>query len=354
MTKHIWQDIGSKFTSLVILGFGVLTASSALADSNSASNIVGAGASFPAPVYTKWATNYLKEAHHDLVNYQSIGSGSGVTQIKQGLVDFGASDYPLTDKELEQFNLIQIPTLVGGVVVVTNIKGLTKPLVLDGKTLADIYLGNITKWNDPRIAALNPDQELPDIFIAVLFRSDGSGTTYTFTKYLDAVSPEFHQKIGYSKAVNFPVGLGGKGNEGVAAVLPRVNGSIGYVEDGYAKILKLPTVSIKKDSGEIVSPSIESYTKALQSADWASSFSPNLTNLSAQGTWPINALTYIIVRKDSGNLAGVKKFFEYGMLNPTQQQATRELHYVPLDTDIAKKLVDTLPSQSTLTVNSKK
>lgn len=335
-----------KGKSLVLLFLGLFlcatgsTVAAANPQAGAASEVLGAGASFPAPVYSKWATEY-RTATGILVNYQSIGSGGGVKQIQRGLVDFGASDYPLTPKELQDANLYQFPALGGGIVIAVNLRELSDQLILDGATIADIYAGKITKWNDPQIAALNPTiaDKLPDIYIAVLFRSDASGTTYNFTKYLAEVSPSFKAQLGYGKAVNFPVGLGGKGNEGVAAVLPRVYGTIGYLEYGYAESLHLGTVAIKNLHGKVVRANLNTFSRALAAADW-STLSPNVNNTSDPEAWPINSLTYILVKKDSTHRQDVKNFFSFGMLD--KQEVTRSLDYVPLSTSIAKGLLDNL------------
>ncbi|WP_222985581.1 phosphate ABC transporter substrate-binding protein PstS [Psittacicella gerlachiana] len=297
--------------------------------------IVGSGASFPAPVYSKWATNFA-EQFKILVNYQSIGSGGGVKQIKASLVDFGASDYPLSQEELDQNNLFQFPALGGAIVLAVNLRELNDKIVLDGPVVADIYMGKITKWNDPRIQELNPGLQLPDLYIAVLFRSDGSGTTYNFSKYLAEVSPEFNQKYGVGKTINFPIGLGGKGNEGVAAVLPRVYGAIGYMEYGYAKTMHMGVAAMKNQYGAIVRPTEQAFEAAIQAADW-SSLTPNVSNTPSEEAWPINAITFILIHRDSPKKELLKDFFSFGMLQ--QQAETTSLMYTPFSTEVATKIL---------------
>lgn len=328
----------------LVLGLGVVAAPvyadtiSAPTKAPSNSNpIIGSGASFPAPVYAKWADLFARE-HATLINYQSIGSGGGVRQIKANLVDFGATDYPLSTKELEQYNLLQFPTLGGGIVLAINLRELNGKLVLDGHTVADIYLGKITKWNDARIQALNPNLQLPDMYIAVLFRSDGSGTTYNFSNYLSQVSPEFKEKLGVGKAINFPVGLGGKGNEGVAAVLPRVYGSIGYMEYGYAKTMKMGVAKLKNKFGNIIEPTEESFNAAIAAADWSTSLTPNVNNVDSEKAWPINAITYVLINKNTPRLAQLEQFFKFGML--TQQVQTSALLYTPFSTEVANYILN--------------
>lgn len=328
------------FAQLVILTFAVTFTSTVYADTPTntvqTSSIVGSGASFPAPVYSKWATNFANQ-FKVLVNYQSIGSGGGVRQIKASLVDFGASDYPLPQEELEANNLFQFPAIGGAIVLAINLRELNDKIVLSGPVIADIYMGKITKWNDPKIQELNPDLELPNLYIAVLFRSDGSGTTYNFSKYLSDVSPEFAKNYGVGKTINFPVGLGGKGNEGVAAVLPRVYGSIGYMEYGYAETMNMGVAAILNQEGEVVRPTEEAFSHAIGSADW-SSLTPNVNNLPDPKAWPINAITYILIHHDSPKKELLRKFFAFGMLE--QQAETQSLMYTPFSTAVAETILN--------------
>ena len=263
-------------TGLKALLAGLLIAASA--STALAQQITGAGATFPAPLYAKWADAYNK-ATGIRVNYQSVGSGAGLRQIRGKTVDFGASDMPLTDEELAKDGLIQFPTVIGGVVPVINVAGVpTRQLRLTGQLLGDIYLGKIVKWSDPAIAALNPGVKLPDVQIAVVRRADGSGTTFIFTNYLSKVNAEWKAKVGEGTAVNWPTGAGGKGNEGVAAFVQRLPNSIGYVEYAYAKQNKMPYALMQNSAGSFVAPDDESFKAAAAGADWKKSFYQILTN----------------------------------------------------------------------------
>ncbi|OOR92888.1 phosphate ABC transporter substrate-binding protein PstS [Moraxella caviae] len=299
-----------------------------------ATQITGAGASFPQPVYAKWSTDF-NAATSGKVNYQSIGSSGGIKQIIAKTVDFGASDAPMTVEELEQEGLVQFPTVIGGVVPVINVDGIEPgALKLDGETLANIYLGKITNWNDAAIAALNPDLTLPDAAITTVFRSDGSGTTFNFTDYLAKVSPEWQSSVGVDKTIKWPTtvtGAAGKGNEGVASYVNRVKNSIGYVEYAYAKQNNMSHVALKNAVGEFVQPSAESFAAA-GDIDWsqAAGFNKVLTNSETQGAWPIAAATFILVHKNPENpaqVAGVLKFFDWAFANG--DQAALDLDYVP-------------------------
>ncbi len=304
-------------------------------------NITGAGASFPQPIYAKWSADFLA-ATKGQVNYQSIGSSGGVKQIIAKTVDFGASDKPLSVEELEKEGLTQFPTVIGGVVPVVNIDGIEPgALKLDGETLAAIYLGKITKWNDPAIVALNPELKLPEENITTVFRSDGSGTTFNFTDYLTKVSPEWASAAGAENSVNWPTastGAAGKGNEGVSSYVGRIKNSIGYVEYAYAKQNKMAHVSLKNAAGEFVQPSADSFAAA-GDIDWsqAPGFNKVITNSETKGAWPIAAATFIIVHKAPANpeqVAGVLKFFDWAYTNGDQQAL--DLDYVPFsDTAVA-------------------
>ena len=298
-------------------------------------NITGAGASFPAPLYAKWAAEYAN-ATGVKVNYQSVGSGAGMKQIEAKTVDFGASDEPLTDADLKAKGLVQFPTVVGGVVPVLNVKGVAPgALVLDGKTLGDIYLGKITKWNDPALKALNPSLALPDAAIAVVRRADGSGTSFNFTNYLSKVNPEWKAKVGEGKAVNWPTGTGGKGNEGVAAFVSRLPNSIGYVEYAYVKQNNMTYTKLKNAAGNVVAPDDVSFKAAAGSADWKSSFYQILTNQAADQAWPITAATFIMMHsaQDKPEAAsGVLKFFDWAYSNGDAM--SNDLTYVPMPDDV--------------------
>lgn len=303
--------------------------------------ITGAGASFPQPIYAKWSADF-RSATNGQVNYQSIGSSGGIKQIIAKTVDFGASDAPLTQEELTKQGLMQFPTVIGGVVPVVNIDGIQAgSLKLDGETLAAIYLGKISKWNDPAITALNPDLTLPDANITTVFRSDGSGTTFNFTDYLNKVSSDWASSVGVDKAIKWPTaatGAAGKGNEGVASYVGRIKNSIGYVEYAYAKQNGMAHVSLKNAAGEFVQPSADSFAAA-GDIDWstAAGFNKVLTNSETKGAWPIAAATFILVHKNPQNpeqVAGVLKFFDWAYTNGDSQALA--LDYVPFsDTAVA-------------------
>jgi phosphate transport system substrate-binding protein len=310
-----------------------------LASSAYAVDITGAGATFPYPIYAKWAESYNVKTGVKL-NYQSIGSGGGIKQITNKTVDFGASDKPLKPEELEKAGLTQFPTVVGGVVPVVNIPGVTDgQLRLSGGVLADIFLKKITKWNDATIKALNPNLSLPDLAITVVHRSDGSGTTFVFANYLTKVSKEWNDKVGADTSVAWPTGIGGKGNEGVASYAQRIKGSIGYVEFAYAKQNNLPAVTMQNREGEFVRPSIESFQSAAKYADWekAPGFYEILTNEPGKTTWPIAGATFILMHKAQANPANateVLKFFDWGYKNGGLM--AKALDYVPMPESVVK------------------
>lgn len=306
----------------------------------SGAEITGAGASFPAPVYAKWAEAYQK-ATGNRVNYQSIGSSGGIRQIQAKTVDFGASDAPLKPEELAKDGLMQFPTVVGGVVPVVNVKGITPgQLKLNGQVLGDIYLGKITTWNDKAIAALNPGVQLPEQAIGVVRRADGSGTTFIFTNYLSKVNAEWKQKVGEGQAVQWPVGLGGKGNEGVAAFVQRVAGAIGYVEYAYAKQNKLAHASMQNSAGAYVQPDDETFKAAAAGAEWSkAAFYEILTDKPGKTSWPITGATFILVHKASDKpqqTAEVLKFFDWAYKNG--DKLASDLDYVPLPDSVVKQI----------------
>jgi phosphate transport system substrate-binding protein len=297
----------------------------------SAAELTGAGASFPAPVYTKWADAYAK-ATNNKVNYQSIGSGAGIKQITAKTVDFGASDMPLKPEELAKEGMLQFPTVIGGIVPVVNLAGV-KPgeLKLTGAILADIYLGKVTKWNDKEIKALNPSVNLPDADIAVVRRADGSGTSFVFTNYLSKVSPEWKQKVGEGTAPQWPVGLGGKGNEGVSSFVQRVPASIGYVEYAYAKQNKLIYALVQNKAKAWPLPDDTTFAAAAKGADWSNSFYEILTDEPEKDAWPITSATFILVHKvqdKPAQGAEVLKFFEWAYKSGSKLAV--DLDYVPL------------------------
>ena len=304
-----------------------------------AQDVTGAGASFPAPVYAKWADAYHK-ATGARINYQSVGSGAGIKQIKAKTVDFGASDAPLTDEELAKEGLIQFPTVIGCVVPVVNVKGIGPgQLKLTGAVLGDIYLGKVTKWNDPAIAALNPGLALPDELIAVVRRADGSGTSFLFTNYLSKVNPEWKAKVGEGTAVNWPTGAGGKGNEGVSAFVQRLPGAIGYVEYAYAKQNKMSHVLLQNKDGSFVKPDDDSFKTAAAGADWSKSFYQVLTDQPGKDAWPITGATFILMHKvqdKPANASNALKFFDWAY--GKGDKLAEDLDYVPLPAKV-KELV---------------
>jgi phosphate transport system substrate-binding protein len=306
-----------------------------------AQNVTGAGATFPAPLYAKWADAYNK-AVGVKINYQSVGSGAGMRQIRGRTVDFGASDVPLTDAELAKDGLVQFPTVMGGVVPVVNVKGISPgQLRLTGPVLADIFLGKIGKWNDPAITALNPGVPLPDAAIAVVRRADGSGTTFIFTNYLSKVSADWKARAGEGAAVNWPTGAGGKGNEGVAAFVQRLPNSIGYVEYSYAKVNKMSHVLLRNQAGNFVGPDDAAFKAAAAGASWDKSFYQILTDQPGKDAWPITGATFIMMHKAQEKPAqgsASLKFFDWAFSNG-DGMAT-ELEYVPLP-DSVKALVRT-------------
>ncbi|MBK5074630.1 phosphate ABC transporter substrate-binding protein PstS [Budviciaceae bacterium CWB-B4] len=298
------------------IAYGIATAVSLTTLSAfAAENITGAGATFPAPVYAKWADSYQKESGNN-INYQGIGSSGGVKQINANTVDFGASDAPLDDEKLAKDDLFQFPTVIGGVVLAVNVQGIKSgELTLDGKTLGDIYLGTVKKWNDPAIAKLNPGVKLPEQDIAVVRRADGSGTSFVFTSYLAKVNADWKDKVGVGSTVKWPVGLGGKGNDGIAAFVQRLPGSIGYVEYAYAKQNNLAYTKLISADGEAVSPTQQSFSAAAKGIDWSKSFAQDLTFQKGKDVWPITSTTFILVhktQKDAKRGAEVLKFFDWG------------------------------------------
>ncbi len=308
-----------------------MTAVVGFAGAAGAQEITGAGASFPAPIYAKWASDYNK-ATGVKVNYQSIGSGGGIKQIDSKTVDFGASDAPLTDEVLKSKGQMQFPTVLGGVVPVINVKGIEPgQLKLTGQVLGDIYLGKISKWNDPAIKALNPTLALPDAAIAQVRRADGSGTTFIFTNYLSKVNAEWKAKVGEGTAVNWPVGAGGKGNEGVAAFVSRLPNSMGYVEYSYVKQNKLNYAVMQNAAGNYVAPDDEAFKAAAAGADWNKSFYQILTNQPGKDAWPISGATFILMhlKQDKpANATETLKFFNWAYANGGK--AAADLDYVPM------------------------
>ena len=301
--------------------------------------VTGAGASFPAPLYAKWADAYNK-ATGARINYQSVGSGAGMRQIRGKTVDFGASDAPLPDAELATDGLIQFPTVIGGVVAVINVPALAgQQLRLTGQVLGDIYLGKVTKWSDAAIVALNPNIKLPDATIAPIRRADGSGTTFIFTNYLSKVNQEWKAKVGEGTAVNWPTGAGGKGNEGVSAYVQRLPNSIGYVEYAYAKQNKMPIALLQNAAGQFVAPDDATFQAAAAGAQWDKSFYQILTNQPGKDAWPITGATFIMMQAKQDNpaqAAATLRFFDWAYKNGDTM--SDDLDYVPLP-DSLKALV---------------
>lgn len=319
------------------LRLACVAAAGTLFSSYAAADITGAGATFPYPLYAKWAEAYKAKTNIGM-NYQSIGSGGGIKQIKSKTVDFGASDKPLSPEELSSSGLIQFPTVVGGVVPVVNLPGVTSGQVkLTGPLLADIYLGKISKWNDPAIRQLNPGVNFPDQAITVVRRSDGSGTTFIWTNYLSKVSADWKTKVGESTAVSWPVGVGGKGNEGVANYVTRIKGAIGYVEYAYAKQNKIAYTALKNKDGQFSNPSEESFKAAAANADWkkAPGFELILTEQPGKATWPISGATFILMQKKTDkpeqSLQSMK-FFDWAYKDGDKMAAG--LDYIPLPDNV--------------------
>lgn len=319
-----------------VLGAGLfglaLTAGSAQAE-----NIDGAGASFPYPLYAKWADAY-RAATGLQVNYQSIGSGGGIKQISNKTVDFGASDAPMAPEELEERGLMQFPTVMGGIVPVINVPGVESgELKLTGELLAKIYLGEVKQWDDPAVKEVNPDLDLPDTKITPVGRSDGSGTTFIFTHYLSKVSPEWKERVGNATSVKWAAGVGGKGNEGVASYVKRIRGGIGYVEYAYALQSNISYAKLQNSAGRFVEPSSETFQAAAANADWEGTpgFAVLLTNQPGEKSWPITGGTFILVYKEQQDVdtaRNVLKFFDWAYHNGDQM--ADELHYVPMPDNV--------------------
>jgi phosphate transport system substrate-binding protein len=321
------MKLTSKFALAAIAGISTLSYSLGAF----AQDVTGAGATFPAPLYSKWASDYNK-ATGVKINYQSVGSGAGIKQIEAKTVDFGATDMPLKDEELKAKGLVQFPTVIGGVVPVINIKGISPgQLKLNGQVLGDIFLGKITKWDDAAIKALNPSLPLPSDAISPVRRADGSGTSFIFTNYLSKVNAEWKSKVGEGTAVNWPVGAGGKGNEGVAAFVNRLPNSIGYVEYAYVKQNKMNFALMQNSAGTFVSPDDTAFKAAAAGADWTKSFYQILTNQAGKDAWPISGATFILMHKAQdkpAQAASSLKFFEWAYKNG--DKTADDLDYVPM------------------------
>jgi len=331
---------GARFFNITLLAASAL-ALSLTTQASLAADITGAGATFPYPIYAKWAEAYKQKTGVGL-NYQSIGSGGGIKQIRAKTVDFGASDAPLKAEELAKDGLIQFPMVMGGVVPVVNIDGVQPgQMKLTGAVLADIYLGKISKWNDPRIASLNPNLRLPDQAITVVHRADGSGTTFIFTNYLSKVSNEWKDKVGNNASVSWPAptSSGGKGNEGVASFVQRIKGAIGYVEYAYAKQNKMAYTLLQNRDGVFVAPNDKTFQSAAAGADWKNSpgFYEILTDEPGKNSWPITGATFILMHKaqaDGDKAKDVLKFFSWAYQNGDQMAL--ELDYIPMPDEVVK------------------
>jgi phosphate transport system substrate-binding protein len=320
----------------------------AFATAAEAADISGAGATFPYPIYSKWADAYKQQTGIGL-NYQSIGSGGGIKQIKAKTVTFGASDMPLKPEELQEAGLVQFPMIIGGVVPVINVKGVQAgQLVLDGATLASMYMGEITKWDDPRIKKLNPKLALPPTSIAPVYRSDGSGTNFLFSDYLSKASPKFQSSVGAATSVQWPVGIGAKGNEGVANMTRQTDGAIGYVEYAYAKQTGMAYADLINKSGKTVAPNADSFQAAAANADWthAPGYYLILTDQSGDKSWPITGASFILIYStppDPVATAAALKFFDWAYKNGGKMAA--DLDYVPLPESLVNQVRATWKSQ---------
>lgn len=330
----MYLSFGRKMIATAILGLSFSVVHAA--------DITGAGASFPYPLYAKWAEVYKQKTGNGL-NYQSIGSGGGIKQIQAKTVDFGASDAPMKPEDLTKNGLQQFPTVMGGVVPVYNLPGIAAgQLKLTPTVLADIYLGKIKNWNDPAIAALNKGLALPDLRVNIVRRADGSGTTFIFTNYLSKVSPAWKSSVGEGTAVAWPAGIGGKGNEGVAAYVQRLKGAIGYVEYAYAKKNKLSHVALQNKEGAFVQPSEESFKAAAAYADWknAPGFYEILTDEPGKASWPIVGATFILVHKKQDKVANaqeVLKFFDWAY-GPEGDKLSLDLDYIPMPDEVVAQI----------------
>jgi phosphate transport system substrate-binding protein len=315
-----------------------------------AQSLTGAGATFPNPIYTKWFDAYSKKTGVQ-INYQSIGSGGGIRQFTEGTVDFGASDGPMNESQIQAVNgnVLHVPTVLGAVAVTYNLPSLGETqLKFDGSVLVDIFMGRVTKWNDPKIAALNPGVKLPDIDLIVVHRSDGSGTTYVFTDYLNKFSREWKDKVGYATSVNWPTGLGGKGNEGVTQQVKQTEGALGYVELIYAISNNLPYAQVKNASGKFIAPSLETVTAAAAGAklEKNTDFRVSITNAPGAQAYPIASFTWLLVKKDNKDAAKAKLIRDFltWMITPEAQKQAAELHYAPLPAPVVSLVQERLPT----------
>jgi phosphate transport system substrate-binding protein len=333
-----------KRSALIISG--VLAASAPAA----AQTLTGAGATFPNPIYTKWFDAYSKKTGLK-INYQSIGSGGGIRQFTEGTVDFGASDGPMNESQIQAVNgnVLHVPMVLGAVVVTYNLPSLGETqLKFDGNLLVDVFMGRVTKWNDPKIAALNPGVKLPDIDLIVVHRSDGSGTTYVFTDYLNKFSREWKDKVGYATSVNWPTGLGGKGNEGVMQQVKQTEGALGYVELIYAISNNLPYAQVKNAAGNFIAPSLESVTAAAAGAklEKDTDFRVSITNAPGAEAYPISSFTWLLLKKDNQDPAKARLIRDFlgWMITPEAQKLAAELHYAPLPAPVVSLIQARIPT----------
>ena len=326
------------------------TADSAAGPATRGSALTGAGATFPNPIYTKWFDTYAK-ATGVRINYQSIGSGGGIRQFTEGTVDFGATDGPMTDQQIQavQGNVVHIPTVIGAVVLTYNLPGVgSAKLRLDAPTIADIFLGRLTKWNDQRIASLNPGVKLPEQDIIVVHRSDGSGTTYVFVDYLSKVSPAWKEKVGTATSVNWPVGLGGKGNEGVTQQVKQTEGAIGYVELIYAMSNNLPYAIVKNAAGNFIEPNLQTSTAAAAGVNLPpdTDFRVSITNSSGPNAYPITSFTWLLIRKEGQDPAKARTIWNFvrWMSEAEAQRLAADLHYAPLPMPVIELVQKRIPA----------
>jgi phosphate transport system substrate-binding protein len=324
------------------LTMALALAAAMIGSASAETNLNGAGATFPNPIYQKWFSEY-HNSHKDVqINYQSIGSGGGIAQLTSGTVDFGASDGPMTDEQLSKISgkVLHIPTVLGGVVPTYNVNGVTGELKFTGDVLADIFLGNIKKWNDPRLAKANPGVKFPDEDIVVVHRSEGSGTTYIFTDYLSKVSPAWKDKVGKGTSVNWPAGLGGKGNEGVSGMVKQTEGSIGYVELIYAISNQMAYGSVQNAAGSFVKASLDSVTAAAASVkDMPDDFRVSITNAPGKEAYPISSFTWLLVPAEWADANKEKAFVDFlSFMVDKGQTMTAALQYAPLPKNVAEKV----------------
>jgi phosphate transport system substrate-binding protein len=334
-----------KTRNLLVLGGFLASVTPAAAQS-----LTGAGATFPNPIYTKWFDAYNKKTGIQ-INYQSIGSGGGIRQFTEGTVDFGATDGPMNESQIQAVNgnVLHVPTVLGAVVVTYNLPSLgDAKLKVDGNLLVDIFMGRVTKWNDPKVAALNPGVTLPDIDLIVVHRSDGSGTSYVFTDYLNKFSREWKDKVGYATSVNWPVGLGGKGNEGVTQQVKQVEGALGYVELIYALSNNLPFGQIKNAAGSFITPSLETVTSAAAGIKLPkdTDFRVSITNAPGADAYPIASFTWLLVKKDNKDPAKAKLIRDFlaWMITPEAQKMAADLHYAPLPAPVVTLVQARIPT----------